>query len=164
MKPSGGAGVPVTLSADVAGRYSEWQGHIVRTDSRFDSKTRVLYAYAEVRDPFGKGSDEGTPLAPGLFVDAAVEGQKLEDVIIIPRAALRGENQVYVADDKGTLSIRSVTVLSSDREEAVLSGGIDIGMSVITSPIRGVADGMKVEVVTSKAGLETSRAYAGGQP
>ena len=37
-------GIPVTLSADVAGTYSEWQGRIVRTDSRFDSQTRVLHA------------------------------------------------------------------------------------------------------------------------
>ena len=64
-------GIPVTLSADVAGIYSEWSAQIVRTDSRFDSKTRVLYAYAEVKDPFGKGSDNGTPLAPGIFVTAA---------------------------------------------------------------------------------------------
>ena len=37
-------GIPVTLSATVAGQYSEWQARIVRTDSRFDSETRVLFA------------------------------------------------------------------------------------------------------------------------
>jgi len=141
-------GIPVTLSADVAGIYSEWQGRIVRTDSRFDSTTRVLFAYAEVRDPFGAGASNGTPLAPGIFVNAAVEGQALDNIIVIPRAALRGDNKVYVAQDD-TLSIKTVSVMSSDRDQAILESGINIGDTVITSPIRGVADGMRVAVVSS---------------
>ena len=35
-------GIPVSFSADVGGAPGRWEGHIVRTDSRFDSKTRVL--------------------------------------------------------------------------------------------------------------------------
>ena len=141
-----GAGIPVTLSADVAGTFSEWQGRIVRTDSRFDSTTRVLFAYAEVLDPFGAGASDGTPLAPGIYVKAAIDGQKLDNVIIIPRAALRGEDKVYVAEGD-TLSIKTVSVISSDRQQAILQRGISIGDAVITSPIRGVADGMRVQVV-----------------
>lgn len=154
-------GIPVTLSADVAGRYTEWQGRIVRTDSRFDNKTRVLYAYAEVRDPFGSGASNGVPLAPGLFVNAAVEGQKLENIIVIPRTALRGDDKVYVANDEA-LSIKTVNVMSSDRHEAVLDGGIEIGDAVIISPIRGVADGMKIAVVKpNETSSEASEAQGG---
>jgi len=127
-------GIPVILSANVAGVYSEWQGRIVRTDSRFDSQTRVLYAYAEVRDPFGAGASNGVPLAPGLFVTAAIDGQKLDNVIVIPRTALRGEDKVYLAKDD-TLSIKTVTVMSSNRDEAILVGGIEIGDAVITEKI-----------------------------
>jgi hypothetical protein len=134
------------LSADVAGTPAKWMGRIVRTDSRFDQNTRVLYAYAEVRDPFGAGASDGTPLAPGIFVKAAIEGQKLDDIILIPRSALRGEDKVYVAQDD-TLSIKTVSVLSSDRQHAILKGGIEIGDQVVTSPIRGVAEGMKIQVV-----------------
>ena len=139
-------GIPVTLSADVAGTPAEWQGRIVRTDSRFDSTTRVLFAYAEVRDPFGAGASDGTPLAPGIYVKAAIDGQNLKDVIVIPRSALRGQDKVYLAKDD-TLSIKTVSVVSSDRQHAILRSGISIGDSVITSPIRGVADGMKIQVV-----------------
>ncbi len=145
----GDQGVPVKLSANVAGQYSEWIGYITRTDSRYDSQTRVLYAYAEVKDPFGTASKTDMPLAPGLYVDATIDGTSVEDVIFVPRAALRGENQVYVAEEGGTLSIRTVNVLSSNRDQAILNGGIDVGDPVITSPIRGVADGMKIDVVKS---------------
>ncbi|MEP4053036.1 MAG: efflux RND transporter periplasmic adaptor subunit [Litorimonas sp.] len=140
------AGIPVTLSADVAGTFSEWKGRIVRTDSRFDSNTRVLFAYAEVRDPFGAGASDGTPLAPGIYVKAAIDGQKLDNVIVIPRTALRGEDKVYLADGD-TLSIKTVSVVSSDRQHAIVQSGLTLGDTVITSPIRGVADGMKIQVV-----------------
>ncbi len=142
--PTGG--IPVTLSADVAGTPAKWQGRIVRTDSRFDNNTRVLFAYAEVRDPFGAGASDGTPLAPGIFVKAAIDGQKLTDIIVVPRSALRGEDKVYVANED-TLSIKTVSVVSSNRQHAILQGGIEIGDEVVTSPIRGVAEGMKIQVV-----------------
>ncbi|MEP3889019.1 MAG: efflux RND transporter periplasmic adaptor subunit [Hellea sp.] len=156
------AGIPVTLSADVAGVFSEWQGRIVRTDSRFDSKTRVLYAYTEVRDPFGAGASNGTPLAPGLFVNAAVDGQKLDGIITIPRSALRGEDKVYLATEDA-LSIKTVTVMSSNRDRAILSGGISVGDSVITSPIRGVADGMKIQVVKPGETLSAASSNEGDE-
>ncbi len=134
--------IPVTLSASVAGHYCEWQGDIVRTDSRFDSETRVLFAYVEVKDPFGAHYE--MPLAPGLFVDASVTGQALPDSVTIPRAALRGEDRVYIANPDDTLSIRSVTVLSSDRNRVVIGEGLSAGEIVITSPIRGVTEGKKI--------------------
>lgn len=158
-----GEGIPVKLSSNVGGQYSEWSGRIVRTDSRFDSKSRVLFAYVEVNDPFGKGIISGAPMAPGLFVEAEVEGQKLTDVIFIPRAALRGDDQVYIANEDSTLSIKTVSVLSSDRERAVLSGGLTRGDRVITSPIRGVADGMKIERVKTGGAAET-RIASGARP
>ena len=43
--------------------------------------------------------------------------------------------------------MKKVTVLSSDREHAILSSGIDSGTNVITSPIRGAANEMKISVV-----------------
>lgn len=140
--PKGG-GIDVIVSANVAGTYSQWPAKIVRTDSRFNRENRVLFVYAEVRDPF----KHEVPLAPGLFVEARIAGQDLKDMVIIPRAALRGDNRVYVANDDETLSIKSVTTISTNREQAILSAGLISGEAVITSPIRGAADGMKIDVV-----------------
>ena len=142
--------ITVTLSANIAGEYTEWVGEIARTDSRFDSQSRVLHAYAEVRQPFGDGSSQKAPLAPGLYVEADIAGPTLDNIVTIQRAALRGDNQVYVANDDGTLSVRIVEVLSSDRNRVVIGSGLKAGEATITSPIRGVADGMKIEVVDPK--------------
>jgi RND family efflux transporter MFP subunit len=144
-------GVPVKLTLTSIGSQSEWTGHITRTDGRFDSQSRVLHVYAEVRNPFAGVSEGRPPLAPGLYVDAEINGPTIDNVVTIPRAALRGSSDVYVANNDGTLSIRTVQVQSSDRTQAVLMGGISAGDAVITSPIRGVAEGMTIEVVDPNA-------------
>lgn len=146
-------GIPVKLSTNVAGTYATWHGKIVRTDSGFDPKTRVLFAYVEVKDPFGDGASDGIPLAPGLFVSADIQGESLPGTVVIPRAGLRGKDQVYVAMSDGTLTIKQVEVASSDRDKAVITSGLVAGSTVITSPIRGVAEGMKVDVVDRTAAL-----------
>ncbi len=151
-------GIPVSLHANVAGKDAHWQGHIVRTDSGFDPKTRVLYAYVEVKDPFGKGASDGVPLAPGIFVTADIEGEKIKNTIVIPRTGLRGKDQVYVAVNDDTLSIKTVSVASSDRNRAIITSGLEAGEHVVTSPIRGVADGMKIDVVERDARVEAAMA------
>ena len=156
-------GPAVTLSASVAGKPHQWQGRLARTDSGYDPETRVLFAYVEVEDPYGAGSDNGTPLAAGLFVTAEIEGRPVDGGMVVPRSALRGTDRVFIAKEDNTLEIRTVSVASSDRTRAILTSGLTGTEKVITSPVRGAADGMKVEVVdnsrvTSADAGETSEA------
>ena len=126
----------VKLSATIAGKLRNWDAKIMRTDSTYDTQTRALFAIAEVFDPYGKGiSDDGIPLPPGLFVDAAVNGKKFEDVIVLPRDGLRPENEVYVVDDKGKAEIRSTTVLDTNAQDAYLINGVEAGELVVLSPM-----------------------------
>lgn len=145
--------VPVTLSANVAGQPTNWSGVIARTDSRFDSQSRVLHVYAEVRDAFTGATR--APLAPGMFVEADIAGPTLENVILVPRTALRGDDKVFIATSDGTLSIKTVEVVSSDRDRVVIGSGLRAGERVVTSPIRGAADGMKIEEVETLAAAST---------
>lgn len=148
-----GKGIPVKLKADVAGSIASWQAEIVRTDSRFDPQSRVLYAYAEVHNPFAKGQ---APLVPGTFVDASLSGEYVSQAVIIPRSGLRGKDRVFIAKPDKTLEIRNVSVRDSDRDRAIILDGLSSGEQVIISPIRGAADGMKIDVVDTTADLEAT--------
>lgn len=126
----------VDLNALVAGKVRHWDGRIMRTDAAYDTATRALFAIAEVYDPYGKGaSEDGVPLAPGLFVDADINGKKFENVITIPRDGLRPQDEVYVVDNVGKAEIRKVTVLDATSERAVLTGGVEAGELVVLSPM-----------------------------
>ena len=138
----------VDLHAIVAGKPRHWEGRIMRTDSAYDTSTRALFAIAEVFDPYGAGaSDDGVPLAPGLFVDADVAGKSFENVITIPRDGLRPQDEVYVVDDKGKAEIRKVTVLDATSDRAVLTGGIEVGELVILSPMERSRVDMTLKVL-----------------
>lgn len=126
----------VKLSIVIGGQRQVWDGKIMRTDSTYDTQTRALFAIAEVFDPYGDGaSNNGVPLAPGLFVDAEIGGKKFENVIVLPRDGLRPENKVYVAKDDGTAEIRLPAVLDTNAKYAYITSGLKLGEIVILSPV-----------------------------
>lgn len=127
---------PVELSSIVGGVRQIWEARIMRTESTFDTQSRALFAIAEVFDPYGAGaSQNGVPIAPGLFVNAAVNGRVLENAIVIPRDGLRVDDEIYVVDNKGQAEIRKVSVLDATPARAVLSSGVEPGELVVLSPM-----------------------------
>lgn len=138
-------GPQVHFSTNVAGGRHEWTGRIVRTASVIDPQTRVLYAIAEVEDPYGEGADNGTPMAVGLFVDASIEGRRIENAVMIPREALRNGEEVFVVSENDTLDIRRPRVIHSSPENAVLAGGVEDGEQVVVSPIQTPTQGLRLE-------------------
>ncbi|KCZ89021.1 efflux RND transporter periplasmic adaptor subunit [Hyphomonas jannaschiana] len=141
-------GPKVDFSAVVGGIERHWTGEVVRTAAAVNSQTRQINVIAELKDPYGKGADDGAPMAPGLFVNAVIEGNTIPDVLIAPRAALRGEDRIFIGNaDKGTLSIRTVDLIYSDTHGAYVRSGIEAGEFAITSPIQAAFDGMNVTVM-----------------
>jgi len=143
-----GQGIPVSLSAEVAGQTQQWQGLLVRLDASIDPETRVLYAIAEVASPYERNvSANGMPLAVGLFVQATIQGRELQDALSIPRDALRAGNMVFIINDSGTLDIRPVDVAHSSPARAVISKGLRAGERVVTSPVRNPVAGMALVAI-----------------
>jgi len=103
----------------------------MRTDSTYDTMTRALTAIVEVRDPYGKGASGGVPLAPGLFVDAEIEGRTFENAIVFPRDGLRPAQEVYTVDNKGKAQVRIAEVLDTNAERAVIAAGVAPGELVV---------------------------------
>lgn len=143
-------GPAVKLSAQFAGRMHNWEGRIVRTEGALDDKTGLLYAVAEIRDPYAYRKDR-PPLAAGLFVRAEIAGSERRDLIGIPRAALYGGYQVYVVDEDKRLRQRRVEVLRADSGRIVLSKGLLPGERVLVSGVELPVEGMQVAIQTSSS-------------
>lgn len=139
-------GPSVTFSAEVAGQPRVWRGRITRTAAAVDPRTRLISAIADVEDPYGKAAEEsGMPMAPGLFVNAKIEGMEIDQVIRIPRAALRGLDEVYIGDpETGRLEVREVAVIESNPGGAYVLRGLEPGEYVITSPMQSVTNGQRI--------------------
>jgi RND family efflux transporter MFP subunit len=141
-------GPDVVFTATVGGEPRSWKGKVVRTGAAVNSQTRQINVIAELKDPFGAGADNGAPMAPGLFVNAQIQGKSLDRVMVAPRSALRGDDKLYIGDpETGKLSIRTVNVEFSDRDGAYFHEGADVGELAITSPIQAPFDGMSLTVM-----------------
>lgn len=140
----GVTGPSVVLSARQRGEMTTWTGSIVRTEGVVDETTRVTFAVAAIEDPYLReaSAPETQTLPMGTFVTAAIDGVEVEDVIRIPRSALRGNGQLVVVNDESRIEIRDVDVLRTDAEFAYIRAGVSegdrISLTVIENPINGL--------------------------
>ncbi len=135
----------VTLSARAGDRRTEWLGHIVRSEETVDPMNRMVYVVAQVVDPYGLAKRDGAPLRSGTFVRASIEGRTQENVIVLPRHALRGRNQVWIVSEN-KLTFRTVKVAFADAKQVIVAAGIQPGEQVVVSLLAAVVDGMGVKV------------------
>lgn len=138
----------VKFTARIGNTEHVWTGRIVRTNASIDTQTRMIYAIAEVKDPYGMGSDSGAPLAVGMFVSAEIAGVSSQLAMVLPRLALRSANKVYVINADNRLEIRTVEVLSTSEDRVLVTNGVKPGEKVVTSTIPAAVDGMEVRAIT----------------
>ena len=148
----------VTLRATFAGRTHVWEGRIVRTESEIDSVSRMVHAVAEIADPYAPGPDPSRPpLAVGMFVEAEIGGRTAREVVLLPRDALRGRDQVLVVTPDERLEFRTVDVLRSTAESLIVQTGLEADERVVISPLDMPTDGMAVQVVDAAPDLFAQR-------
>jgi RND family efflux transporter MFP subunit len=138
----GGSGV--TLSTDGPNGKRTWPARFVRFEATVDPSSRLIYAVAEIQAPFEHG------LRRGMFVQAEFEGRQLESVYVLPRYALRGSESVYRVTPDNTLVTQAVDIVKTDEAQAILSGGLEPGDQIVTSPIAYFVENMPVEVIANE--------------
>ena len=137
----------VLLSTDYGGKLYEWQGQLVRTEAEIDSRSRMVTAVVRVRAEDNPGQPE---LPIGLFVNAKIKGRWVENIVTLPRAALRNRNQVLIVDSDNRLTYRTVEIMRHENDNILISNGIDDGEVINISPIQAVIEGMQVKPMTVK--------------
>jgi RND family efflux transporter MFP subunit len=136
--------VPVILRARFGGQQNEWRGEVVRTEGELDPRTRMVNVIARVDAPYAQTGRP--PLAVGLFVEAEISGSQVDDVVVLPRSALRGAARVIVVDGEDRLQFRDVDLLRLSRDRAYVRGGLEPGERVCVSPLESAIEGMLVRL------------------
>jgi RND family efflux transporter MFP subunit len=140
--------IDVKLSASYGGNFYKWSGKIVRVEGEIDPLSHMITLVARIKDPYGRDlQSERPPLAVGMFVEAEIIGRRVDDVAVIPRSALRGDERVLIIDKDNKLHFRTVEVLRADFETVIISSGLNEGERICISPLEAVVDGMEVRIV-----------------
>lgn len=95
------------------------------------------------------------PLGATAFVAPRALAQAGTPVIKLPTSALRQQGQgtaVWVLD-RGTMTVRSqpVQIATADGNEAVVAGGLEPGMLVVSAGVHVLAPGQKVRIYEERA-------------
>ena len=140
--------VPVTLTSETRDDRRQWQAEIVRTEGVVDDRSRVVYAVAEVIDPYGVlGRSTQDELRMGTFVRADIQGLRADDVVVLPRSVLQSGNTVLVANASDQLEIRQVEVVRAEPRFIYISSGLENGERVVTTSLDAPIPGTKLSVI-----------------
>lgn len=135
---------PVTVSANFGDATLLWDGLLVRLEAEIDERSRMLYGVARMQL---EENDDSPMLPVGLFVQAEIRGQQVDNVIRLPRSAMRDDNQVLVVDSDNRLHFRQISLLRLEHDEMLIRDGLSEGERVCISPMQTVVEGMLVQPV-----------------
>ncbi|MCF8092554.1 MAG: efflux RND transporter periplasmic adaptor subunit [Desulfotignum sp.] len=142
--PSGpdDTGSPATITDQNNTRH---QGRVIRLLGELGSETRLATLLITIDDPLGLSRPVDTPLLLNNYVKVAIHGEKISDVIALPRPMVRSQNQVWVAAD-GHLDIRTIDIVWRDSDHVFVTKGLETGDAVIQSDMSSPVEGMALRV------------------
>jgi len=151
----------VILRGDYGSRNVTWTGEVVRAEGAYDAQTRELFVIAQVDDPYARRRGDNPPLKVGQFVSAEIQGERLANVFVIPRTAVRSDGEVLIVDNQSRIHRRRVEEVRRDKTHVVVREGLSEGEDLCTTPLIFAADG--AEVMPRLPGVDPPRTAGGNQ-
>jgi RND family efflux transporter MFP subunit len=123
-------------------------GRVIRLLPDLSKEGRMARLLIEVNDPLDlQAKNEKQPmLLIGEYVRVSIEGEELQNVFQVPRSALHNDSEVWIVNEEGKLSIRSVKTIWRDQDSVVLRDGFKSGESLVVSDIAAPVAGMDLRI------------------
>lgn len=130
------------------------EGYVIRLLGDLDQQSRQARVLIAVEDPLHLAKEEETEalhLMLGAYVDVEIDGGVLPDVCVLPRAAVREGNALWMMDENNMLEIRPIHIIRRQKDTVTIADAIREGERIVTSRIITPIPGMKLrESDTSK--------------
>lgn len=144
----GGEGSEVRIKNRTA-----WEEGVFRTGELYqmigalEDRTRMARVLISVPDPLAYQTENADvpPLMIGSFVEANIQGKKLNDVFRLSRDHIREDQTVWVMAD-GKLRIQDVNIMFQDAEYAYINDGLNKQDRIVTTNLSTVVDGAQLRV------------------
>lgn len=126
-------------------------GTVERLMTDLEPQGRMARLLVAVADPLELNSDSQNhhSLILESYVRVKIQGPDLEDVVRIPRAALRDGNRVWVMKPDNTLDIRNVTIIWGGSDHVCVTDGPADGDLLVISDLAAPVQGMALRTADS---------------
>lgn len=146
------AGAPTIAdrSAKIIQRFgakgeSERDGRVVRLLGDVDERGRMAQLIVSVRSPLDPPRGE-VPLLLGTYVGVQLSGETVEDVIRLPRYAVREGDVIYLIGSDNHLRTVAVEKIFSHLDDVFVRGDVRDGDRVVTSQLRDALEGSLLRI------------------
>ncbi len=134
---------PVAELAENEGAAPRWKGHVVRVSPKADEHTRTAMVFVQVDN-----SQQATPLLPGTFVQARIDGPILKRAKLVPRDTVL-DGKAFVEKD-GVTQQRTVKVARTLHNLAVIESGVEPGERIVLTNLDVLFNGAKVRTSATR--------------
>ncbi len=143
----------------------EHRGRVLKLLGGVEPQGKMARLLIEVRDPLAAATkkrhpvktdvSDGTPsprfpLLLDAYVSVEIEGPMLDNIIALPRHAVRQGGRVWVLNQKNTLDFKQVSVLWTHDQRAFVRGALKPGDPVVISRIDAPVEGMALRLEQGK--------------
>jgi len=113
-----------------------FEGKVVRINPKVDLNSQTIQVFISVA---------GETLKEGLYLEASIKGEDIENVIEVPRSLLRDDKQLFVVRDSVLDFIEVTPVYFGDQR--VIIKGVPDGTKILSKSIPGAYAGMLVQIL-----------------
>lgn len=140
--------IRVEFSVRNGDRQETWSGILVRSEASLAVESRQLSVIARIDNPY-RPADGRLPLRIGQFLEARISGRTLDNAYVLPRAAVRGADQIMLVNDQDRLHRQQVKILWREAERVIIAGPLPASERLVLTPLPYAADGAKVQILAA---------------
>ena len=172
-----GAGnrIEATVFSDYGGVRYRWAAYVDRVNGVLNPQTRTIDVFLRIPNPIRGGApaavaqnagkaataSSAPPLFVGSFVAAEITGQALNEYAILPLAALRAGNKLWLVRD-GKLHIVTADIYQrTDKTALISTKGLGAKPVAIVGNLKVATEGLRVRVAQPRATARPSIAAKG---
>jgi RND family efflux transporter MFP subunit len=148
-----------TITATVTDNTGNvFSGNVIELLSDLDTEGKMARMIVEVNNVFDHQEKKPTvPLLLGDYVDVVIAGIEAQNIYVIPRSALRDNDQIFVMTKDKKLNIITPEIIWKGTNEVYIKG-ISADTEIITSDLSAPVQDMNVRKLSDAKGNNEDKA------
>ena len=150
---------PAVIQVTHGEQIYEWDAQVDRVEAAIDNTTRTFNivvrpsAPGQPGRPIDGNTRAGPPLLVGMYATARIAGRDLGRYYLLPRRALRNNDQVWIATAEQTVAIVAAEVLTEIDDQVAVKLALENinALGAITSDLKVVTPGMQIRAAGTNA-------------
>jgi RND family efflux transporter MFP subunit len=144
-----GSTAQIVLDKGYGGRPTVREGRLFKLLPDIDPKSRMARLLVEIQDPFNlcqpqDNEKQRGKILLGSYVKVRINAGELSGVYVVPRAALREDDHLWLLTADGVLDIRKVKVLWRRIDEVLVTAEEALDEPIVISRLVSPVSGMRI--------------------